>query len=103
MKKEGDLSGESFPRTWYLVGIVPVHTIKYIYSLLLCQVSWEILCEFHRYQYISLSHTVHNQGICKVGRGIVCRIVPQVSKLVPLENDNFSPHQAPGIISRAYH
>jgi len=83
-RKEGDLLSESFPRCWYLVRIVPIHS-NCIIDCVKCL--WKILDEFNEHPYlpvhyrnntqdcapgmgacsisihISLSHTVHNRKV----------------------------------------
>ena len=59
---------ESSLRGSYLVRIAPINS-NFICILFRCiKCLRKILCEVHRYPYISLSHTVHDRemyGICK--------------------------------------
>ena len=41
------------PISWYVVGIVPIHS-NCIFHCVKCL--WRVLCEFHRYPYLSVTH-----------------------------------------------
>lgn len=82
-----DLPLESFLRGGYLLGIVPSKRL-YLHVI-----------------HCPQQGDMHGMFVRDMYRGMVCRILPQVWGLVPLEHDDSPPasHRAPGIGCRAYH
>ena len=101
-KEGGNLPSKSSPWDWYSVGIVPIHSTDiHIFFLNVFQKFFVNSANTH----ISLSHTVHDreiQDICKgcVGGWYTGLCPGQVWGYV---NSPPIPHQAPGIVCRAYH
>ena len=53
LEKGGGFAVRIFPRGWYLVANVP---IAYIFSFVVFKHLWNIPGEFHRYQYLPVTH-----------------------------------------------
>ena len=91
------LLSESSPRGGYLVGI---HSKLYIFSFFVFKCLWEIPGEFHRYQYLPVTHCAQQYGVFvrdTWGSGIQ-DCAPGMG-LDPLGHVNSLPipHQAPGM------
>ena len=95
----GNLPSKSSPWDWYSVGIVPIHSSDiHIFFLNVFRKFFVNSANTH----VSLSHTAHDREICKgcVGGWYTGLCPGQVWGYV---NSPPIPHQAPGVVCRAYH